>query len=159
MIEEIKNEETLRQSVAVIREAFAGVAAEFGLTRESCPTNPAFVTRERLEILREKGVLFLGLYKGDRQIGFVAIEKADNGVFYLEKLAVLPLHRHKGYGKELVDAVCERAVAEGGTVVSIGIMDNHGLLKKWYKGLGFAETGTEQFQHLPFTVCFMEKRL
>ena len=158
-IEEIIDGDTLRQSVAVIREAFEGVAAEFGLTRESCPTNPAFITRERLEALREKGVCFFGLYKGGRQIGFAAIEKADNGVFYLEKLAVLPEHRHKGYGKELVDFVCEHAAAEGGKVVSIGIMDYYGLLKKWYKGLGFAETGTKQFRHLPFTVCFMEKRL
>ena len=159
MIEEITDRDTLRPSVAVIKEAFEGVAAEFGLTRERCPTNPAFITLERLEALRERSVQLFGLYNEGHQIGFVAIETAANGVFYLEKLAVLPEHRHKGYGKELVDFVCEHAAAEGGKAVSIGIMDNHGLLKKWYKLLGFVETGTKQFPHLPFTVCFMEKRL
>jgi GNAT superfamily N-acetyltransferase len=158
-IEEITDGDTLRQSVVVIRDAFAGVAAEFGLTKENCPTNPAFITRERLESLREKGVRFFGLYKSERQIGFAAIEKADGAVFYLEKLAVLPEHRHKGYGKSLVDFACERAAMAGGQAVSIGIMDNHTLLKGWYEGLGFVETGTKQFSHLPFVVCFMEKRL
>lgn len=158
-IEEIADNDTLRRSVTVIRDAFAGVAAEFGLTRDNCPTNPAFITRERLEALREKGVRLFGLFNGERQIGFAALEKAGDGVFYLEKLAVLPEHRHKGCGRNLVDFVCERAMKEGGKIISIGIMDNHILLKKWYKTLGFIETGTQQFPHLPFIVCFMEKRL
>jgi GNAT superfamily N-acetyltransferase len=159
MISEITGEAALQASAAVIRESFKGVAAEFGLTKENCPTNPAFITTERLAALREKGVRFFGLYESERQIGFAAIEKADNAVFYLEKLAVLPEHRHKGYGKNLVDFVCQYTAAEGGKAVSIGIMDDHTLLKDWYKTLGFIETGTRLFQHLPFTVCYMEKRL
>jgi ribosomal protein S18 acetylase RimI-like enzyme len=159
MIKAIVGETNLEISAGILAESFKGVAAEFGLTEENCPTNPAFITRERLEALREKGVRLFGLFNGERQIGFAALEKAGDGVFYLEKLAVLPEHRHKGYGKSLVDFACERAMKEGGNVISIGIMDNHMLLKKWYKTLGFIETGTQQFKHLPFTVCFMEKGL
>jgi len=73
-IEEISDTNALRRSVATVREAFAEVATEFGLTRENCPTNPAFITPERLESLHEKGVRFFGLYKGEEQIGFVALE-------------------------------------------------------------------------------------
>ena len=159
MIREITDESGLRRSVDVIRESFKDVADEFGLTEGNCPTNPAFITLERLETLREKGTEFFGLYEEEEQIGFVAIEKADTGVFYLEKLAVLPRHRHNGHGKNLVEFVCDHATAAGGTTVSIGIMENHTLLKNWYKTLGFIETGAKQFPHLPFVVCFMEKIL
>jgi diamine N-acetyltransferase len=43
-----------------------------------------------------------------------------------------------------------------GRQVSIGIIDDHTVLKNWYLGLEFKETNTKQFAHLPFTVCFME---
>jgi len=33
------------------------------------------------------------------------------------------------------------------------------ILKNWYKKLGFRETGTKNFEHLPFTVCFMDMNL
>ena len=159
MIKVITDVSGLRRSVAVIRESFKAVADEFGLTEENCPTNPAFITLERLEKLREKGAEFFGLYEDGEQIGFVALEKAEGGVHYLEKLAVVPGHRHKGHGKNLVDFACDYTAAAYGTAVSIGIMDNHTLLKDWYKTLGFIESGTKRFEHLPFAVCFMEKRL
>ena len=159
MIREITDESELRRSVDVIRESFRTVADEFGLTEGNCPTNPAFITLERLEALRGKSVKFFGLYEEEEQIGFVALEKADAGVYYLEKLAVVPDRRHNGHGKNLVEFVCDHAIAAGGTTVSIGIMDNHTLLKDWYKTLGFTQTGTKRFEHLPFVVSFMEKRL
>jgi ribosomal protein S18 acetylase RimI-like enzyme len=159
MIREIADESGLRRSVAVLRESFAPVADEFGLTEKNCQTNPAFITRARLEALRKKGVEFFGLYEDGVQIGFVALEKAEGGVYYLEKLAVAPAHRHKGHGKRLVEFACEYAFSAGATTLSIGIIDGHTVLKAWYKTLGFTETGTKDFPHLPFIVRFMGKSL
>lgn len=34
----------LNSSLKVITESFSTVAAEFGLTKENCPTHPAFMT-------------------------------------------------------------------------------------------------------------------
>jgi hypothetical protein len=39
------------------------------------------------------------------------------------------------------------------------MMDEHSVLKRWYLGLGFRETELTKFAHLPFVVCFMEKKL
>jgi N-acetylglutamate synthase-like GNAT family acetyltransferase len=92
----------------------------------------------------------------DRQVGFVAMEKADDAVYYLEKLAVLPEYRHNGYGRELVQFVLETAATGGAKKLSIGIIYEQAVLKDWYKDIGFRETSTKKFEHLPFTVGFME---
>jgi ribosomal protein S18 acetylase RimI-like enzyme len=104
-------------------------------------------------------VLLFVLFSGDRQVGFVAIEKADNNLYYMEKLAVLPEYRHKGYGTRLVRFVLDYIKNKGGKKLSTGIIDEHTILKNWYKGMGFKEISTQKFPHLPFTVCFMEKEL
>ncbi len=43
--------------------------------------------------------------------------------------------------------------------MSVGLVDENAVLKRWYAALGFRETGKKRFAHLPFTVCFMEKAL
>jgi ribosomal protein S18 acetylase RimI-like enzyme len=98
-----------------------------------------------------------GLFDNDEQVGFIALEQSDNGTFYLEKLAVLPEHRHKGFGEALTDFIIEYVKNAGGKKISIGIIYENKTLLKWYKQFGFIETGTKNFPHLPFTVCFMER--
>jgi len=159
MIREIRDKKELENSVKVIRKSFSTVAKDFGLTEENCPTNPAFITLERLENLHAQGAKSFALCDDDNQIGFVAVENADGTTYYLEKLAVLPEHRRQGHGKRMVEFVLAHVRKEKGEKVSIGIMDNNHRLKNWYKELGFIETGTRQFEQLPFTVCFMEKRV
>ena len=59
---------------------------------------------EKLIDLYGKAACF-GLYVDGAQVGFVAAEKTGDGeVFYLDKLAVLPGQRHKGYGAQLVQS-------------------------------------------------------
>ena len=157
MIRETLKENELINSVKVIRDAFKTVAIEFKLNKNNCPTHPSFLTIKQLNELKKKGTRFFGLFLNDLQIGFVAIEKADEDTFFMEKLAALPEYRHKGYGGQLADYVFEYVKNSGGTTVSIGIIDEHTVLKNWYKTLGFQETGIKKFEHLPFTVCFMEK--
>lgn len=158
-INEINNESELRDSARVIRNAFKTVALEFNLTRKNCPTHPSFVTVRQLNELRRRGLKLFGLFLGDTQIGFVAVEKADKSLFYIEKLAILLEHRHNGYGKKLMEFALEYIKVNGGKKVSIGIIDEHIVLKNWYRELGFEVTTTKKFAHLPFTVCFMEKEI
>jgi hypothetical protein len=49
------------------------------------------------------------------------------------------------------------ARAAGGRKLSIGVVDENAVLKRWYAAQGFRETGRKRFPHLPFTVSFMEK--
>lgn len=141
----------------VIRRSFITVAEEFNITRENAPTNPAFLGPESLVKMKDKGVAMYGAYKGNTCVGFVAVEKANDDVFYMERLAVLPEYRHNSYGRKLIDFVMDYVGENGGKKVSIGIINENMRLKEWYISCGFAETGTKKFEHLPFEVCFMEK--
>jgi diamine N-acetyltransferase len=81
------------------------VADEFGLTKENAPTNAAFITLNQLHDYMKKELVLFGLIKNDAIIGCVAVEKArdNDGTYVIERLAVLPEERHKGYGKILLD--------------------------------------------------------
>jgi len=157
MIKEISSENDLKNNVKVIRDSFRTVAIEFNLNKKNSPTHPSFVTFRQLNELKRKGTRFFGFFIDNLYIGFVAIEKADENTFYMEKLAVLPEHRHRGYGRELVKFVFDYVKRNNGKTVSIGIINEHEVLKNWYTVIGFRETGVKKFEHLPFTVCFMEK--
>ena len=89
MIREISTESELRKSVKVIRDSFRTVAVEFKLNRENCPTHPSFITLNQLTELKNKGTKFFGYFVENIQIGFVAVEKANENIYYMEKLAVL----------------------------------------------------------------------
>ena len=156
-IMEINGESELRNSAHVVRNAFKTVALELNLTRENSPTHPSFITTGRLREDRNKGVKFFGLFLGEKQVGFVAVERADVGLYYVERLAVLPEYRHRGYGKRLMEFAFEYIKDNGGRRVSIGIINEQIVLKDWYKAMGFEDMSTRQFAHLPFTVCFMER--
>jgi N-acetylglutamate synthase-like GNAT family acetyltransferase len=157
-IKEINSRHDLENSVKVIRDSFKTVALEFGLNERNCPTHPSLITLDKLSELEKKAKLF-GLYSNSMQVGFVAIEKADDKVYYLDKLAVLPQYRHKGCGRKLVEFVSSYVKKHDGQKVSLGMIDESTVLKNWYQELGFEETGKKHFEHLPFTVCFMEKSL
>jgi AhpD family alkylhydroperoxidase len=158
-IREISSEEELIQSVQIIREAFATVAEDFNLNETNCPTNPAFTSIEKLREMKAKGLILYGLFINNHQTGFVAIEKADQSLFYMERLAVLPKFRHAGLGKKLIDFVFEYVKKERGAKLSIGIINENIILKKWYQEYGFSETALKKYPHLPFTVCIMEKNI
>ena len=157
MIKEILSENDIKNSVKVIRDSFRTVAVEFNLNRNNSPTHPSFMTLRQLRDLKRRGGKFFGFFKDNLYIGFVAIEKADENTYYMEKLAVLPEQRHRGYGRELVEFVFDYVKRNKGKTVSIGIINEHEVLKNWYTVIGFKETGVKKFEHLPFTVCFMEK--
>jgi GNAT superfamily N-acetyltransferase len=158
VIKEVKNRRDLENSVKVICDSFKTVALEFGLDERNCPTHPSLMTLDKLLELEKKSKLF-GLFLDNYQAGFLAVEKADDRVYCLDKLAVLPEHRHKGYGWKLVEFVFNNVKKQNGEKVSLGMINESEVLKDWYKKLGFRETGTKIFEHLPFTVCYMERHL
>jgi ribosomal protein S18 acetylase RimI-like enzyme len=155
-INEISNNLGISDSVRVIRNSFRTVAKEFNLTRKNCPTHPSFTTLQQLTELKKKGLNFFGGFLGETQVGFVALEKADKALYYMEKLAVLPDYRHHGYGQKLVEFAVVDVRSHNGKKISIGTIDEHSILKDWYKKLDFKEVSTRRFNHLPFTVCYME---
>jgi GNAT superfamily N-acetyltransferase len=74
---------------------------------------------------------------------------------YMERLAVLPHHRGKGYGTRLVRHTISQARESGASTVGIGIIAADTGLKDFYMALGFEEGETKTFFHLPFEVAFL----
>jgi ribosomal protein S18 acetylase RimI-like enzyme len=156
-IQPILNDLGLQESLGIIRNSFITVANVLGLTPENAATNPAFLTFEKFKAAVAKGILMFGLFSEKRQVGFVALEIAEDRVYYMERLAVLPEFRHQGFGVKLMDFVFEYVRSLGGQKVSIAIIDENEVLKRWYLKYGFEPTEIKHYPHLPFTVCFMEK--
>lgn len=140
----------------VIRYSFATVAQQFGLTPENCPKHPSNCTVEWIEADMKRGVTYYLLEFEFNIIGCVALEKTTEKICYLERLAVVPDKRNQGFGQQLLNYFQSQAKSMGFTKIGIGIINKQHALKQWYKKLGFIETGTKTFEHLPFTVAFME---
>ena len=88
-------------------------------------------------------------------VGCVAFESAEPELGYLERLAVIPRYRRNGFGMRLVAHVFATARARGAKRLSIGIISEQSELKQWYRRIGFVESETRTFEHLPFAVTLM----
>lgn len=135
----------------------ATVAEAFDLTEENCPTNGAFLRDAALAEEQERGTVLYGLSDEDGLSGCMALKRKDEATFSLEKLAVAPWSRNRGYGRALVAHAVEEVRRAGGGTICIGAMYENRKLVRWYERQGFSITGTRKFAHLPFVVCFMEK--
>jgi ribosomal protein S18 acetylase RimI-like enzyme len=150
------NDHELERCADVIRRGFGTVAEEFGLTVENCPTNGAFIKTERLVIDKSKGKRMYVLIADDEIIGYMQIEEVVNNNYEVQKITVLPEFRHCGYGKIMLDYAKEKIKELKGTKITLGIIEENELLKRWYLKNGFVHVGTHKFNHLPFTTGFME---
>ncbi len=146
----------LDDSVRIVRSAFGKVADELGITEECTPGFPAFVNLERLEEMRAGGAVFFGTFINGSQAGVVALEKEPAGEYYMKRLAVLPEYWHGGLGRALVDYVIDYAGKLGIGKLYLGMVNEQTALKNWYRKIGFRETAIKKFEHLPFSICFME---
>ncbi len=153
------NEMDVDALVTLLRDSFRDVAERFGLTVENCPMNLAFCTEQRIRSDLERGLRYYILEQDSQLCGCVALEKAGPDVCYLERLAVLPEHRKKGYGRVLVDQIFDQARRIGAEMVEIGIIAEDTELRDWYGKFGFVYKSTKRFDHLPFVVAFMSAEL
>ena len=160
MIQQVTKQNDFVILVKLLNESFATVAKEFGLTKENCPTNNAFITSAELKVQLIENREFYTYIDNGKIIGFIAIEKSLNTpeTFYIEKLAVLPDCRHLGIGRQLVDFASNRIEKLGGKCISIGLINSNTVLKNWYGKQGYVECSVKTFEHLPFEVCIMEKK-
>jgi len=147
----------LPRAAEVVRASFATVAAQFGLTEQNAPRYTAFVTTaERLQSFFDAGALMYGFFDEKQFAGYVSISKEARDTYEIHNLAVLPEYRHRGYGRQLLDA-CKAKVKElDGTKLILGIIEENTVLKDWYAANGFVHTGTKKFDFFPFTSGHME---
>jgi N-acetylglutamate synthase-like GNAT family acetyltransferase len=153
------NEADLDALVTLLHNSFRDVAERFELTIKNCPKNPAFCTQERIKSDFDRGLRYYILEKDGQPCGCVAIEKAAPDACYLERLAVLPQHRRKGYGKALVNHIFDQAGKKDAKKLEVAMISENIELKNWYMQFGFVQKGTKKFDHLMFIVAFMSAEI
>lgn len=159
MIEKVKNFNMLSVCQNIIHKSFATVAEDFGLTIENCPNHTSFIKTDKLEKqFSDKTDMFL-YEKNGAYVGYFSLIKKSTKAYELDNLAVLPEYRHMGIGREMVEYAENYVALRNGDVICIGIIEENAVLREWYKELGFIHKGTKIFDHLPFTVGFMEMSL
>lgn len=114
---------------------------------------------DKLKMQFDDGRPMFLFYQGDIPVCYFSLSKCSDDEWELNNLAVLPEYRHLGIGKAMVDYAVKMVKTYGGTKISIGIIEENTQLKDWYLKLGFNHISTRKFEHLPFTVGFMELNL
>jgi len=144
-IERVKSAEDIEKITKVINLSFQTVAEEYGFSKQNAPTFPAYIKPEIIE----------NTFAGSAGIS----DSKDKTTFKIERLAVLPEYRHYGIGKKLMDFAYSEIVRNSGKIAQVEIVNENTKLKSWYKSIGFYEIRIDTYQHLPFTVCVLNKDL
>jgi N-acetylglutamate synthase-like GNAT family acetyltransferase len=139
----------------IIQDSFLDVAERFGLTPQNSPTHPSNCRSEWITREMNRGVTYYILENGEQPAGCVALEKINDEVCYLERLAVLPGQRRQGFGDALVKHTLSEAKNLGVFRVQIGIIAEDRELLDWYEKLGFEKVEEKKFPQLVFPVAFM----
>lgn len=160
MIKEIDKNE-IAECEKVIRESFATVADEFGLTVENAPRFTAFATTEDRLYWHLKGEHrpMYAFFENGKIVGYYSLLLQDNNECELNNLCVLPAYRHKGIGEKLLNNAFNVAQELNCNKINIGIVEENKVLRKWYESFGFIHIGTQKFDFFPFTCGYMEKNL
>ncbi len=159
MIYKVTENAQLNTCLNIIHKSFQTVADDMGLTKDNCPGHTAFMPLKKLQNQFDNGnAMFLYMHN-NAFVGYFSLS-VNNTDAELNNLSVLPEYRHLGIGKELVGYAADYSKNTlGANKVKIEIIEENTVLKEWYETLGFVHTGTRKFEHLPFTVGFMELEL
>ena len=160
MIKEVQEEE-IAACVKLIRESFATVSNEFGFTEENAPRFTAFATTEdrlRWHLNGEHRPMY-AFYKDGEIVGYYSLLLLADHACELNNICVSPLHRHKGIGENLLKHAFLIAKEKNCKKMTISIVEENQILRKWYESFGFVHRGTHKFDFFPFTCGYLEKQL
>jgi len=89
----------LERCTAIIRESFATVADEFGLTEQNCPNHTSFIKVEKLQNQFKRGYQMFGYFSDGKIVGYVSLTKNSDTSFEMNNLSILPEYRLKDMAK------------------------------------------------------------
>lgn len=145
----------------VVNSAFLTVAHELGFTKQMVPAFPAFIPLEAIQEQMTAGAEFFGYCENEELLGTIAIKDlSQDSIFKIERLAVLPDHRHKKIGGLLMTYAEQAVIDRGGKFVEVEIVNENERLKAWYiHHHGFREIRIDTYDWLPFAVGVLRKTL
>ena len=123
--------------VALVRSAFAGPAARFGLNHANSPGHPSGYDAERYTRDVKLGRQFHVVEDRGELIGVMAVRDAGGGTVELSRLAVRPDRQGEGYGQMLVVYAIVWARQRQADRVDVGLLAGDQRLRRWYEAIGF----------------------
>lgn len=147
------------RAVVLINNAFSTVARQFGFTRETVPSFPAFIDSSVIRRQVENGLHLYAYKNNDRFIGSVGYKKNGEDYYLVERLAVDPAYRHNGTGTSLMNFISSKIAECGGRIIEVQIVNENVPLRTWYLEQGFSEVRVDTYTHLPFTIGVLQKEL
>lgn len=126
--------------VAISQEAFSAEQAVFGsdvrqATRRARLMTLIYPVQRRLP--RPSTIALVGLV-GDRPVGLVMAEPRGP-TWYISTVMVSGDHRRRGYGRILVEAICERACSAGAVRAVLHMREDNTPAYGLYSSLGFRD--------------------
>lgn len=79
------------------------------------------------------------------------------GEFYLDSIAILPNYRGQGFGKDLISALCQKALAEGHENIGLLVDFENPKAENLYSKLGFKRINETEF--LGHKMWHLQKKL
>lgn len=152
-------DEQLPVCVETIRTAFKANAETYGFTKENYPSSGAFITLDDLQKAKAKSVHMYGAWIDKLLVGYVQLEKKEDGVYSFQKFAVIPEYRQLGIGKALIEFCKNKAKVYGGKKLSLIMVLENQKLKEIYLDSGFVLKGTKADEAHPFVQGIMELKL
>ena len=143
----------------LIQQSFQTVYDRMGLDRKNFKHHASFFAPAWILEQMDAGNRFYVLEDAGEAVGCVALKSEEGGAVQLRRLAVLPAHRGKGYGRRLVDHVLAEARAAGARRATLGMWSADVPLRQWYERLGFVVTETKTYPDLPLPVTHMAMAL
>ena len=123
MIKQI-NRENIPECVNVIRESFMTVADELKLTAETSPGFTGFsISEERLYWQYDnENRQMLAYFDDEKIVGYYSLLIMNNNECEMNNLAVIPDHRHRKIGEELLHDAFSRAKKSNCTKIKISLV-------------------------------------
>ena len=141
--------------LGIIREAFQTVYDRLGLTPENFPRHATNLGPDWVLRQMDEGSRFFILEESGTPCGCAAIEPQDAQTVELRRLAVLPAHRNKGYGRALTAHVLAEGRRLGARRAVLGLWADEHELREWYERLGFRFVETVSLPDVPRRVTHM----
>jgi ribosomal protein S18 acetylase RimI-like enzyme len=157
---EVTSSNEIELATKIINEAFLTVAHEFNFTKEKVPTFPAYITSATIENQILGGLILFIYEENGISVGCIGVSYSkESDYFKAERFAVIPEYRHRGIGKKLMDFIEKKVNQEHGKSIIVEIVNENQRLKDWYIRNEFTEVRIDKYDHLPFMVSVLEKKL
>jgi putative acetyltransferase len=141
--------------LGLIQQSFQTVYDRLGLAPENFKYHASVFGPPWVLEQMDAGNRFFVLEDAGEPIGCAALKPEEGGAMQIRRLAVLPAHRGKGYGRMLADHVLAEARRMGAQRATLGMWSDDSPLRQWYERLGFAVTETKTYPDLPLAVTHM----